>query len=79
MMTPAGRAFLDKERKDSKDPRQLDLPWGGRSPRVLTEAYQRFNLRAGDGAVEPVDAADEELINEQYRRFLGCGFEEGNG
>jgi len=67
MMTRTGRAVLDELRvSQGLDP---DLPWGGRSPRVLTAAYKRFNLESqGDDANEFADA-DEALIDEQYRRF----------
>ncbi len=41
-MTDAGRARLDALRVQALDPR---LPWGGRSPRVLTRAYKKFTLR----------------------------------
>ena len=62
-VTAAGRAVLDELRvEQGLDPK---LPWGGRSPRVLTEAYERFTLKAGDDANASWDA----LIDEQYRRF----------
>ena len=64
-MTAAGRRLLDAMRvADSKDPRQRELPWEGRSPRVLTKAYQRFNLRR---EAAPLD--EDGMIDEQYRRF----------
>jgi len=67
-MTDAGRAWLDAKRvADSTDPRQLELnlPWGGRSPRVLTRAYERFTLRR-----EALPLDEDAATDEQYRRFL---------
>ena len=71
-MTREGRAVLDELRvRGGLDPR---LPWGGRSPRVLTRAYAQFILRR---EVAPLDEFfDEEVLDEQYRRFLG---NEGEG
>jgi len=65
MMTDAGRAALDKHRiEQGLDPK---LPWGGRSPRVLTRAYERFTLEPlGDDAI---DFSDDGMIEEQDRRF----------
>ncbi len=73
MLTPTGRAVLDGLRvSQGLDP---ELPWGGRSPRVLTRAYERFTLR--DVAARP-DEFDEELIDEQHRRhFFGSSEVEG--
>jgi len=74
MMTQAGREWLDRERVADPDPAQIELPWGGRSPRVLTKAYQRFTLTArGDAA----DLDLDDLIEEQYRRFLQDGTRDG--
>ncbi len=66
MMTPRGRAKLDELQLEfGLDP---TLPWGGRSPRVLTEAYQRFSLSC---EAAPLDAEfDDAVVDEQYRRFL---------
>ncbi len=63
-ITRAGTAALDELRQEAG----LDesLPWGGRSPRVLTKAYQRFTLRR---EAAPLD--EEADLDEQYRRFLG--------
>jgi len=64
-LTPAGRRALDELRRYQG----LDenLPWGGRSPRVLTIAYKRFTLvDGGDASME----FDDGLVEEQYRRFL---------
>ncbi len=65
MLTAAGRAALDALRQEQG----LDekLPWGGRSPRVLTKAYQRFTLEPE--ASSPDELCDE-MLDEQYRRFL---------
>ena len=68
MITPWGRQYLDDKRvEDLRFGEQIELPWGGRSPRVLTIAYKRFRLeqRATTQA-----EFDEEILDEQYRRFL---------
>ncbi len=70
-MTKAGRRELEGLRV--ADPLQLELPWGGRSPRTLTKAYDRFTLRRKTSTVEEVDDLDEERIDEQYRRFQQDG------
>ncbi len=63
MMTREGRAILDAMRLESGlDP---ELPWGGRSPRALTKAYEKFTLRRD---ASPLD--EDAMIDEQYRRFL---------
>jgi len=62
MMTPQGRAKLDELKvSQGLDPQ---LPWGGRSPRVLTEAYQKYTLRH---EAAPLD--EDAAVEEQYRRF----------
>ncbi len=66
-MTPEGRAVLDALRQEVP---VKYLPWGGRSPRVLTKAYQRFTLRDATATIEEIGDWDEELIEEQNRRFL---------
>ena len=73
-MTRAGRSLLDAMRVE--DPRQLELPWGGRSPRDLTRAARMFRFSNEATPLDEVDA----LIDEQYRRFLGScpGEEEGD-
>jgi len=64
MMTPAGRRQLDALRvSGGLDP---DAPWGGRSPRVLTKAYERFTL----GLEAPSLMSEDDVLDEQYRRFL---------
>ncbi len=64
-MTLAGRIALDELRRlqglDDK------LPWGGRSPRALTRAYEAFRLEPRGDDAEPI--FDEEVTEEQYRRF----------
>ena len=67
MMTPAGRKLLDELRQAEADPLQLSLPWGGRSPRVLTRSYQRFTLEAQDDDANGF--FDDEVLDDQYRRF----------
>ena len=62
MMTPEGRARLDELRQEAPD---NSLPWGGRSPRVLTKAYERFTLRR---EAAPLD--EDAMLDEQYQRFL---------
>ncbi len=65
-MTREGRAVLDRLRvEQGLDP---SLPWGGRSPRCLTRAYERFTFKARDDDVNGF--FDEEVINEQCRRHL---------
>ncbi len=65
-LTPAGRAALDKLRvEQGLDPK---LPWGGRSPRVLTEAHIRFSL--GHEAATLDDFFEDSVIDEQHQRFL---------
>ena len=67
MMTPEGRALLDALRQEAG----LDssLPWGGRSPRVLTRGHKSFILESRDD--DATALSEEELTDEQYRRFLG--------
>ena len=65
MMTSAGLAALDKLRTESPSE---ELPWGGRSPRVLTEAYQRFKLRQ-EAAPLDEEWPPDSLLEEQNRRF----------
>jgi len=65
-MTDAGRAALDKLRQEAPDE---SLPWGGRSPRVLTKAYKRFTLRDETTTVDECGDWGDALIDEQYRRF----------
>ena len=72
MMTEAGRRQLDMFRQEQG----LDesLPWGGRSPRSLTRVAMGLT-RAGEGVSFTLlgdDAYldfDEEVLNDQYRRF----------
>ena len=66
MMTEAGRLLLDELRQGDLDPAQLELPWGGRSPRVLTQAHIRFSLRPRDDEDEP--SASDAMVEEMCRR-----------
>jgi len=65
-MTPAGRAKLDRQRVE--DP-QLELPWGGRSPRHLTNAYKRFTLRDETAPLDEECEVSDDVIDEMYRRY----------
>ena len=67
-MTDAGRAKLDKLRVRAGP--QLDLPWGGRSPRVLTKAYERFTLKREQTTVMAESELDDAQIDEQCRRHF---------
>ena len=64
MMTPAGRAYLDAMRLGQVP--ESRLPWGGRSPRVLTKAYKRFSLRQ---EALPLDESREEEIESPEGSF----------
>ncbi len=66
-MTDAGRRKLDEMRQAKPDPRQLKLPWGGRSPRALTRAANdpRFRLETSS-----IDEVGDRLIDEQCRRHF---------
>ena len=71
MMTPAGRIALDVLRRLDVSEENSELPWGGRSPRVLTRAYQKFILEPlGDDAGQDLGELDDVMLDEQYRRFL---------
>ena len=65
MMTAAGRRALEALRR-ARELGQLDLPWGGRSPRELTDAWKRFSLRQRDDENE--GSASDEMVDEQCRR-----------
>ncbi len=63
-MTEAGRAALDKLRVgQGLDP---NIPWGGRSPRVLTEAYKRFRFEATSDDADSI--FDDQVLDEQSQR-----------
>ncbi len=65
-MTLAGRMALDELRRSGEvDPR---LPWGGRSPRALTKAHERFRLESRGDDADP--DFDDAVLDEQYQRFL---------
>ncbi len=69
-LTRAGVVALKELRKVSQSPGsgvQLELPWGGRSPRTLTQAFQRFSLQHEAARLEELD---DEIIEEQCRRHL---------
>ena len=66
-ISKAGVRKLDELRLEALDP---NFPWGGRSPRCLTEAWQRFNLQSRDDDVNEFFVWDAELIDEQNRRFF---------
>jgi len=67
VITPKGRAVLDELRvKQGLDPK---LPWGGRSPRALTQAAISFNLESLDDDVNGFSPEEDARIEEQYRRF----------
>ncbi len=68
-MTAAGRKALDELRQS--EGLDASLPWGGRSPRCLTRAYERFSLEPlGDDANE---FFNEGVLDEQYERFRDEG------
>ncbi len=69
-MTGRGRAFLDRLRKKDPSPEQRELPWGGRSPRALTRAFNLFRLGHETTTVNEVVDPDDAKIDEQYRRFI---------
>ncbi len=64
-MTSKGLAVLDKLRL--KQGLQLELPWGGRSPRVLTRAWERFRFVRETATLDEWPC--EDVVEEQYRRF----------
>ena len=65
MMTRAGVEKLDELRvRGGLRPK---IPWGGRSPRVLTAAWGRFRFVRETATVD--EWPTEEVIEEQYRRF----------
>ena len=69
-MTREGIAALDALRQEQG----LDekLPWGGRSPRVLTRAWNLFTLgRETTTVVEECDLGDREIDEQCRRHFHG--------
>ena len=44
------------------------LPWGGRSPRLLTQAHIRFSLSQEAATLE--EKGDDQFLDEQCRRHL---------
>lgn len=78
MMTEAGRALLDDLRQsDPKDPRQLELPWEGRSPRSLTRGAKLGRLLRETATLD--EFFDEEVVEDQHRRFLQEVSSDGEG
>ncbi len=67
-ITPEGRRRLEEYRR-AEEAGQLALPWGGRSPRDLTEAHKRFRLNHETAPVEE-NREEDARLDEQYRRFL---------
>ncbi len=62
-MTPKGREVLEQLRiEEGLDPR---LPWGGRSPRSLTQAALARKLSQRD---DDVDREADEMLEEMCRR-----------
>jgi len=51
LLTRAGEKMLDELRVKDRFP-DPKLPWGGRSPRVLTKAYKRFRLHLREGDIK---------------------------
>ena len=66
-MTKAGRRILEEMRVHGS---QLELPWGGRSPRTLTRAFELFSLSQERTTVNEEAEFDDALIDEQCRRHL---------
>ena len=59
MMTEAGRKKLDDLRVEQLDLfEDRRLPWEGRSPRVLTRAFQKFSFRLETATIE--EGGDDE-------------------
>ena len=63
-MTLEGRKALERFRK-AEELGQLELPWGGQSPRDLTKIAMLLDSRR---EATPLTAEDAR-IDEQYRRF----------
>ena len=63
-ITLAGRRRLEAFRK-AEEIGQLELPWGGKSPRDLTRSAIAFRFRLEAATLDEEDAK----IDEQYRRF----------
>ena len=71
MITAAGRKALDEARIQQavEDPRQLELPWEGRSPRAMIQEGldRRIEAVRFSHAATPLD--EDQMLDEQYRRF----------
>jgi len=69
MITEAGRRKLDELRLADPIAEQRLLPWGGRSPRELTQAALARSLAPRGAVAEPISDEDA-LIDEQCRRHF---------
>ncbi len=67
-ITPEGRERLDRARVANPQPGAAELPWGGRSPRTLTEAYIRFSLSQEASTLN--EGLDDLMLDEQCRRHF---------
>jgi len=65
-MTPAGLEALDQLRLEQHLPDSDQLPWGGRSPRVLTRAWNRFRFVRETATLD--EWPEESTLEEQSRR-----------
>ncbi len=63
-ITPHGLTVLDGLRRSQG--LSSELPWGGRSPRVLTQAWNRFRFVRETATLN--EWPDERAIEEQCRR-----------
>ena len=70
-MTRAGRQLFLKLRDEQGVllPEDPTVPWGGRSPRSLTDAFIRFSLPQ-ETANREVDDWGDEYLDEQCRRHF---------
>ncbi len=70
-LTRAGTLALEQLRLEQLSPEEkARLPWGGASPRTLTDAYNRFTLKAQADDVHGSSEVDDEIIDEQCRRHF---------
>ena len=60
-MTRRGMELLDRLRQQDAVAGMVDprLPWGGRSPRVLTRAWQKYNFSTAAATLD--EECDDEL------------------
>ena len=73
MMTHAGVKKLDDLRV--RGGLRSKIPWGGRSPRVLTAAWERFRFVRETATLD--EWPPEQVVEEQYRRFIHGGCDGG--